>query len=99
MVYCEASLSPLTETAIGLESDKNVLVSIFVGMKNEEIPLQELSMKWLLKTCINRLDRNYNFSLKQGRFSFKSNFKLSSAILEHFIQREVVKRMQLEEKN
>jgi len=53
-------------------------------MKNEEIPLQELSMKWLLK---------------QGRFSSKSNFKLDSAILEHFIQREVVKRMQLEEKN
>lgn len=70
MVYCEASLSPLTETAIGLESDKNVLVSIFVGMKNEEILLQELSMKWLLK---------------QGRFSSKSNFKLDSAILEHFI--------------
>lgn len=84
MVFCEASLSSLTETAIGLESDKNVLVSIFVGMKNEEIPLQELSMKWLLK---------------QGRFSSKSNFKLDSAILEHFIQREVVKRMQLEEKN
>jgi len=36
--------------------------------------------------------------LKQGRFAFKTNFKLDSAILEHFIQREVVKRMKIEDK-
>jgi hypothetical protein len=57
---------------------------MFVGFKTQEISLQELSMKWLIK---------------QSRFSPKVNFKLDSAILEHFIQREVVKRMQIEEKN
>ena len=70
IAHCEASLSSLTETTIGLESEKNVLVSMFVSMKNQEMSLQELSMKWLLK---------------QGRFNAKTNFKLVSAILEHFI--------------
>jgi len=36
--------------------------------------------------------------LKQSRFSANTDFKLQSAILEHFIQREIVKRMQIEDK-
>jgi len=37
--------------------------------------------------------------LKQTRFDNQNDFKLRSHILEHFIQREVIKRMTEEEKH
>ena len=40
---------------------------------------------------------NMKFLLKQLRLHNSTDFKLQSAILDHFVQREVIKRMILED--
>lgn len=69
---------------VGLESqtDHPFYVQMFKAGKQLPKDAQEMNMKFLLK---------------QLRLRNSADFKLQSAILDHFVQREVIKRMILED--